>query len=98
MSYTVRLVQSRPNTGVNFFVPTSAQRDKVEEWKTAGKILSYTLESVSADQLTITSTVEFGSAANYAEFIDDAVFQEAANNRIDHNNANSISYSIETPE
>ena len=55
MSYTVRLVQSRPNTGVEFYTPGTAQTNKLEEWKTAGKVISYNLNSLSADQLTKTS-------------------------------------------
>ena len=43
MSYTVRLVQSRPNTGVEFYTPGTAQTNKLEEWKTAGKVISYNL-------------------------------------------------------
>ena len=98
MSYTVRLVQSRPNTGVEFYTPGSTQLDRLEEWKTAGKIISYNLSSLSADQLTKTSTIEFNAEGNYTEFFADSVFDEGAQARIAHNTANSISYSLETPE
>ena len=98
MSYTVQLVQTRPNTEIDFFNTSSEGIARIEEWITAGKIISYTLHSLSEDQLTSTSTFVYGSAANYAEYIDDAVFQEQSNNRVDWNNANSISYSIQTPE
>tara|TARA_B100001939_G_scaffold178384_1_gene153747 strand:+ start:371 stop:667 length:297 start_codon:yes stop_codon:yes gene_type:complete len=98
MSYTVRLVQSRPNTGVEFYTPGSTQLDRLEEWKTAGKIISYNLSSLSADQLTKTSTIEFNAEGNYTEFFGDSVFDEAAQARIEYNTANNISYSLETPE
>tara|TARA_B000000565_G_C23563714_1_gene292497 strand:+ start:108 stop:404 length:297 start_codon:yes stop_codon:yes gene_type:complete len=98
MSYTVRLVQSRPNTGVEFYTPGSTQLDRLEEWKTAGKIISYNLSSLSADQLTKTSSIEFNAEGNYTEFFNDSVFDDAAQARIEYNTANNISYSLETPE
>ena len=98
MSYTVRLVQSRPNTGVEFSSPGSEITTRLEEWKAAGKIESYVLSSISADNLSKTSTIVFGNVGNYAEFFDDTVFNQAAQDRIAHCEANSISYSVETPE
>ncbi len=98
MSYTVRLVQSRPNTGVEFYAPGSAPLDRLEEWKTAGKIISHSLDNLSADELTKTSSIEFAAGDNYTEFFDDEIFNDASQTRKEYNTVNGISYSLETPE
>jgi len=99
MSYTVRLVQSRPNTGVEFYAPGSAQLDRLEEWKTASKIISHSLDNLSADELTKTSSIEFAAGDNCAEYMfDDEIFNDASQTRKDYNTANGISDSLETPE
>ncbi len=99
MSYTVRLVQSRPNTGVEFYAPGSAQLDRLEEWKTASKIISHSLDNLSADELTKTSSIEFAAGDNCAEYMfDDEIFNDASQTRKEYNTVNGISYSLETPE
>ena len=98
MSYTVRLVQSRPNTGVEFYAPGSVLLDRLEEWKTAGKIISHSLDNLSADELTKTSSIEFAAGDNYTEYMFDELFNDASQTRKDYNTANGISDSLETPE
>ena len=71
---------------------------KVYNDRITNQFISYNLNSLSADQLTKTSTIEFNAEGNYTEFFADSVFDEGAQARIAHNTANSISYSLETPE
>ncbi len=98
MSYTVRLVQSRPNTGVEFWAPPANQIAKLDEWKGSGKIESYTLDTISEDQLSKTMSVTLNAITDFADFETEAVFLEGTNARIAHCAANAISYSVETPD
>lgn len=98
MSYTVRLVQSRPNTGVEFWTPPANQIAKLDEWKASGKIESYTLDDISEDQLGKTMSVTLAQITDFADFETDSTFLEGTNARIAHCAANSISYSVETPD
>ena len=42
MAHIRRLLQTRPNTDTNFFVPGSDLNNLVETYKSSGKILQYT--------------------------------------------------------
>tara|TARA_B100000902_G_C27192359_1_gene854561 strand:+ start:680 stop:976 length:297 start_codon:yes stop_codon:yes gene_type:complete len=98
MSYTIRLVQTRPNTGVEFWTPTAGQVAKIEEWVGLGKIESHNLNTISEDQLSKTMSVTLASEADFRDFETDETLLEGTNSRIAHCTANSISYSLETDE
>ena len=42
MAYNAKLIQTRPNNMVEFYHPSDEVIAKLEEFKTAGKIISYT--------------------------------------------------------
>jgi len=98
MSYTVRLVQSRPNTDTEFWAPPADQVARLEEWKSAGKIVSYEIANLSEDQKVNTSSVVLNAITDFADFETDSKFLEGTNARIAHCAANAISYSVETPD
>jgi len=98
MSYTVKLVQQRPNTGVEFFNPSEAVINKLEEYKSLGKIISYDLLSTSADQLVRTLSVVYNSIEDYTSAINEDVFVESASLRELYCDDNSISWSVEQVE
>ena len=51
MSYIRYIKQTRPNTDTAFFSPTAEVVTKMDEYQSAGKIESYNLETISANQL-----------------------------------------------
>ena len=52
MSYIRYIKQTRPNTDTAFFSPTAEVVAKMDEYRSTGKIESYNLETISADQLS----------------------------------------------
>ena len=43
MAYNAKLIQSRPNTVVEFWAPSAETIAKLDQFKSEGKIISYSL-------------------------------------------------------
>ena len=67
---------------------------KLEEFKAAGKIISYTLNETDGD-LNRTDTVVYNTAEDHTSCIADSVLADSAIARSDHCAINSISTSLE---
>ena len=94
MAYNAKLIQSRPNTTVDFYHPSDEVIAKLEEFKAAGKIISYTLNETDGD-LNRTDTVVYNTAEDHTSCIADSVLADSAIARSDHCAINSISTSLE---
>ena len=94
MAYNAKLIQTRPNNMVEFYHPSDEVIAKLEEFKTAGKIISYTLNETDGD-LNRSDTVVYNTADDHASCIGDSVLAESANNRANHCANNGISFSLE---
>jgi len=74
MSYIRYIKQTRPNTDTAFFSPTAEVVAKMDEYQSAGKIESYNLETISADQLSKEIKITFDNVTSFNEFISDLTF------------------------
>ena len=92
-----KLVQTRPNTLVNFFDATQAFKDLKTTFVGQNKLEDQGA-SWSANQLTKTWTLVFPTDANYQEFKDHATCIEYFEDMLAHNSSHLISHSIETDE
>jgi len=97
MTVTHKLIQQRPSTSVDFFAQNdSTIIDKVEEYKSAGKVISYDFDgTISEDTLTKTMTITFNSEDDFDEYSNDDVLNVGTDARIKHCEDNSISWSVE---
>lgn len=97
MAVTYKLIQQRPSTEVDFWATDQADIiARVEEYKTAGKIISYDFTgTISEDLLVKTMSVTFNNDDAYQEYINDDILNVNTNKRVDHCEDNSISWSVE---
>ena len=95
MSYIRYIRQTRPNTDTTFFSPTAEVVAKMDEYKSAGKIESYNLETISANQLNKEIKITFDNVTSFNEFISEDLIIESKLARVTHCSNNSISYSLE---
>lgn len=97
MAVTHKLMQTRPSTSVDFW--STDQADiiaRVEEYKTAGKIISYDFTgTISEDSLTKTMSVTFNNDDAYQEYMNDDILNVNTDKRVKHCEDNSISWSVE---
>ena len=97
MAVTYKLIQQRPSTEVDFW--STDQADiiaRVEEHKTAGKIISYDFTgTISEDLLVKTMSVTFNNKDAYLDYLNDDVLNVNTNKRVKHCEDNSISWSVE---
>jgi len=96
MSYTAKLIQSRPNTTVDFFSPIDQVVTELNNYKSSGQVISYNLNEVSEDQLTKTMTVVYASVDDYLQITATKTFDDSGASRIAYCATNNISFSIET--
>ena len=94
MAYNAKLIQSRPNTVVEFFAPSAETIAKLDQFKSEGKIISYSLNELEGD-FKRTDTVVYNTADDHASCIGDSVLAESANSRANHCANNGISFSLE---
>ena len=94
MAYNAKLIQSRPNTVVEFFAPSAETIAKLDQFKSEGKIISYTLNELEGD-FKRTDTVVYNTADDHASCIADPVLAGSSTAREDHCAINSISTSLE---
>ena len=96
MAYTRKLIQTRPNTSVDFFTQNADGVTKTNEYISAGKITADGIvDVISEDQLTKTSTMVFGTQDDYLSYGAEAVIEQNKDARITHCQNNSISWSVE---
>lgn len=95
MSYNTKLIQSRPNTGVEFFSPTAAVVSKLNEFKTSGAIISMNLNAESENGLQKTMSIVYRSVEDFNTVIADPVVAASSNERINHCSTNKISFDLQ---
>ena len=95
MSYIRYIKQTRPNTDTVFFTPAAEAIAKMDEYKTAGKIESYNLESISENNLNKEIKITFDNVNSFDEFMTEDLIIASASARTTHCTDNSISYSLE---
>jgi len=96
MSFTGKLIQSRPSTSVDFFSPTSEVIARIDELKAQGKIISYNLNQISADNLIKTMQITYDTIDSHNLIVQENIFIDSANSRTSHCAENGISFSVET--
>lgn len=96
MAYTQKLIQTRPNTGVDFFTQNADGVTKTNEYISAGKITADGLvDVVSEDQLTKTTTIIFNTQDDYNEYRAEEIIKQNREARVIHCQNNSVSWSRE---
>ena len=95
MSYIRYIKQTRPNTDTAFFTPAADVIAKMDEYKSAGKIESYNLETISEDNLNKEIKITFDNVNSFDEFMTEGKIIESTVARTTHCTDNSISYSLE---
>lgn len=95
MSYIRYIKQTRPSTAVAFFSPSVEVIAKLDEYKASGKIESYTLDTISTDQLNKEIKIVFNNVNSFDEFMTDELIIASASERVEYCANNSISYSLE---
>ena len=96
MAYTQKLIQTRPNTGVDFFTQNADGVTKTNEYISAGKITADGLvDVVSEDQLTKTTTIIFNTQDDYNEYRAEEIIKQNREARVLHCQNNSVSWSRE---
>ena len=94
MAYNAKLIQSRPNTVVEFFAPSAETIAKLDQFKSEGKIISYSLNELEGD-FKRTDTVVWNSEFDYNSNKSDSVLDQSGKDRATHCNNNGISFSLE---
>jgi hypothetical protein len=96
MAITYKLIQTRPSTSVDFWSSNQSEViTKIEEFKTAGKIISYNFNEISENQLEKTMTVTFNTSDDHAEYLADNTLDANADARETYCDSNNISTVIE---
>lgn len=95
MSYIRYVRQTRLDTDTAFFSPSAEAIAKMDEYKAAGKIESYNLETISENQLNKEIKITFDRVESYDEFNDEDVILDNKGDRTSYCQANYISYSLE---
>ena len=97
MAYNAKLIQSRPNTVVEFWSPSAETIAKLDQFKSEGKITSYTLNELDGD-FKRTDTVVYKTEEDYTACVSDSVLTQSTNDRATHCTNNGISFSLEIGE
>lgn len=95
MSYTVKLLQQRNSTNIDFFSVSDDVIKKIEEYKSSGRIINYDFSDISEDELIKTMFITFNSLDDYTLAINEKVFIDSAISRQTHCDEHSISWSVE---
>lgn len=93
MSYTVRVVYSKPNDDVALHTPSAEYTNLINSYFDAGKITSK--PSYVASGLTYTYTMVFNTVEDFQAFKLEPAAQANFTTRETYCNTNSISYSLE---
>lgn len=95
MSYTRKIIQQRLNTGVEFYTPADDVVAKLEEYKSSGKIESYSLNILSENTLVKTILITFKDTSSFDDFMTNDIIVQSARSRAQHCENNLISFSLE---
>jgi len=93
MSYKVRAIYSKPNAEVSLHTPPEGLIDLINTMFDAGKITQKPVRTI--DGLTETFEIIFADKAAFDEWNNNVLVTDNYAARLEHCNANSISYSIE---
>ena len=93
MSYKVRSKYTKPNAEASLHTPPAGLTTLINTMFDAGKITQKPVETI--DGLNYTYEIIFANEAAYNEYNSEVVVNENYNTRLEHCNANSISYSVE---
>ena len=93
MSYTIRVIYTKPNDGVSLHNPSTEYTNLINSYFDAGKITSK--PSYVTSGLTYTYTMVFNTEADFEAFKLEPAAQSNYSTRETHCNNNSISYSLE---
>lgn len=96
MSYTTKVIYTRPNAGVSLHTPSTDFTNLINSYFDSGKIEQKPV--LEEDGLTSTYTMVFKDLASFDEFKDEPTQLENFHYRQTYCNDNSISYSLETDE
>ena len=97
MSYSRKLVQTRPTTDTSFYYPASNVTDRINQYVSEGK--AQALESItSEDDLTNTISVLFNTEEDWIIFKAEDIILASKSERETYCLTNSISCSIEDIE
>ena len=95
MSYKFRATYTKPNAEVSLHTPPAGLYDLVDTMFNEGKITQKPVRTI--DGLNETYEIIFADKAAYDEWNSKAVVTNNYAARLEHCNANSISFSIEGP-
>jgi len=98
MAHIRRLIQTRPNTDVNFFTPGTNIINLINNYVSSGKILENYTSITSGDELTNTISLKFNTVQDWNEFKSEVVAYDSSVERYNHCSSNSISWSVENVE
>ena len=93
MSYKVRSVYTKPNAEVSLHTPPAGLTTLINTMFDTGKITQKPVETI--DGLNYVYEIIFANEEAYEEYNSQAVVSENYSARLEHCNANSISYSVE---
>ena len=93
MSYKVRSVYTKPNAEVSLHTPPAGLTTLINTMFDTGKITQKPVETI--DGLNYVYEIIFTNKEAYEEYNSQAVVSENYSARLEHCNANSISYSVE---
>jgi hypothetical protein len=96
MAHLRRLIQQRPNTTVDFFIPGESAINVIESYKTQGKILSYTNTNQS-DTVNVIE-IKFNTQDDYIQFQNETDINTSSMERYNHCSNFKISWSGENLE
>ena len=95
MSYKFRAIYTKPSNEVSLHTPPAGLYDLVDTMFNEGKITQKPIRTT--DGLNETFEIVFADESSYFEWKENAVVKDNYATRLEHCNANSISYSIEGP-
>jgi len=93
MSYKVRAVYTKPNAEMSLHTAPAGLFDLVDTMFDEGKIIQKPVKTI--DGLNETFEIIFADKAAFDEWNDNVVVTDNYFARLEHCNANSISYSVE---
>lgn len=95
MAHTRKLIQTRPNREVDFFVPGIEVINLINSYISSGKILENYTSTTSENELTNTISIKFNTEQDWNEFQIDKIAFDSSVDRYNHCSSNSISWSVE---
>jgi hypothetical protein len=95
MAHIRKLIQTRPNKEVDFFVPGIEVINLINSYISSGKILENYTSTTSENELTNTISIKFNTEQDWNDFQIDKIAFDSSVDRYNHCSSNSISWSVE---